>query len=289
MKKAGAVLLILVIILSAMQLNSSIANPYTPLPSISFLSPYPSWDRCYPNDSIIIKIGIILRETITPETFTPKISYSLDNGENITLTNTTKGEHWAKEYPNQPPVSFTASTTLYNLTEGNHTLRAYSFDAQGKALSTEREFIIDSYYKNPELTLISPKKMNYTSSNVELIFYTNKEYKRAQYILDYHLDSRVDVKINGNVTLTNLPDGLHKIMVLAYCYDEYHDGISVVQGTSFNVSIIENATENENNLPIDDKPIILIVASITIIAVISCIMLGYFIRRKKLSSKQSFF
>jgi hypothetical protein len=284
MKKVLATLLILVIVLSVMQLNVSIANPYTPLPSISFLSPYPSWDRCYPNASITIKIGIILRETSTPEAFTPKISYSLDNAENITLTNITKGEHWAKEYPLQPPVSFTGSTILYNLTEGNHTISAYSFDAQGKVLSTEREFIVDSFYKNPELTLIAPQKKNYTTSNVELIFSTNKEYKHARYILDYHLNSSAHyIHINGNSTLTNLTDGIHKIIVFADCYDEYHDGISEAQGTSFNVSISENTTETKNILPIDNEPSFLPVTAIIVIVVISSAMLSILLIKKKLS------
>jgi hypothetical protein len=289
-KKVLAPLFILIIVLSVIHLNSSTANPYTPLPSISILSPYPSGDRCYINDSITIKIGIILRETSTPETFAPNIFYSLDNAKNITLTNITKGEHWAKEYPLQPPISFTVSTTVYNLTEGNHTLSAYSFDAQGKALSTEREFIVDSFYKSPEITLISPRKMNYTTSQVELIFSTNKEYKDAKYILDYHLNPGARYTfIDGNTTLTNLTDGIHKIMLFVDCIDEYHKyGSSQFQGTSFNVSIKENTnavgtTKAQNSLPLDYKPIFL-TATTTVAIVIPCVAIGY-LRKKRPKSR----
>lgn len=269
-----------------MQLNPSAANPYTPVPSFSILSPYPSWDRCYPNASITIKVGILLAAS-TSEDFTPQIFYSLDDGDNTTLTNITKGEHWAKEYPWQTQVSFTANTTLYNLSEGNHTLSAYSYDAQGKTLLDKREFIVDSFYKDPELTLISPKNINYTKSQVQLIFLTNKEYNNARYILDYHLNSSAHyIPINGNITLTNLTDGIHKIIVIADCHDEYHHGISVAQGTRFNVSINENTTEIENNLPTDDKPIFLSVTTIMVIVVISSALLSSILVKKRLSMKK---
>jgi hypothetical protein len=296
--KTIATLLILVTVLSVMQLSSSIANPYTQVPTLSILSPHPSWERCYSNASIPIKIGILLSETSNTEEYTPHISYNLDNGENITLTNITKGEHWAKEYPLQPPVSFTASATLYNLTEGNHTLSAYSFGSDGKVLSDEIIFTVDSSYKNPELTLISPKKLTYTTSQVQLIFSTNKEYKNARYILDYHLESQRAqgyISINGNITLTNLTDGTHKIILFADCYDNYHNRISISQGTSFNVSInanntkAENTTEAQNNLTIDYKLIFLTTAAVAVILVISCFVLGYSIRKNKHLNNQRFF
>ena len=270
------------------------ANPYVQAPTLGILSPHPSWDSCYSNASVPLKIGVLVLETSVSGVYAPQISYSLDNGKNITLTNLTKGEHWAKASPIQPTVSFTASSALYNLTEGNHTLSAYLFDSDGKVLSDEIIFTVDSSYKNPELALISPKNVTYTTSQVQLIFSTNKEYKNARYILDYHLGFQGYIFINGNTTLTNLTEGIHKIIVFADCYDEYHDRISVAQGTSFNVSInvnatkVEDTTKAQNNLTIDYKLIFLATATVAVIVVISCVVLGYSIRKKKHLNKQSF-
>ncbi len=286
MKKVLASLLTLVTFLSVMQLNVSEANPYTAAPAMGILSPNPSWERCYSNASVPLKIGLLLLNNSVSRVYAPKVSYSLDNGENITLTNATEGEHWAKASPLQPTLSFTFSSTLYNLAEGNHTLNAYYSGSDGKVLIDELIFTVDSSYRNPELTLISPKKQNYTSSNVDLIFYTNKDYKNARYILDYHLDpSARYIHIDGNTTLANLTDGLHKIIVFADCVDRYHSGLSVAQGTSFNVSINEDAAEAQINLPIEYKPTFSTTATIAVIMVISCIALGCLIIKKR-SSKQ---
>jgi len=248
---------------------------YAEAPTIGILSPNPSYDRCYSNASVPLKIGILLLNNSIEEDYTPQICYSLDNGNNITLTNLTKGESWAKVSWLQSTVSFTASSTLYNLSEGNHTLSAYSISG-GKELSAEVVFTVDSSYKNPELTLISPKKLVYTTSEVQLIFSTNKPFKNARYTLDYHLDSQRAhyISINGNITLPNLTDGLHKIIVFADCYDEYHDRISVAQGTSFNVTIdesinvnttnVEDTTTAQNNLTLDYRLIILTTVAIVV-------------------------
>jgi len=156
---------------------------YAEAPTIGILSPNPSYDRCYSNASVPLKIGILVLETSVEGSYTPQIYYSLDNGNNISLTNLAKGD-WAKASPLQSTESFIASSTLSNLTEGNHTLRVYSI-SDGKELSDERTFMVDSSYKNPELILISPKKLVYTTGDVQLIFSTNKAFKHARYILDY--------------------------------------------------------------------------------------------------------
>ncbi len=224
-----AVLLVLLFMSSNTQFVSlTVGNPYYDVaPTLRIIFPYTPMVRCYSNVSVPLKIGVLVLNSSVEGDYTPQICYSLDNGNNITLTNVTKGDPWAKVSWLQSTVSFTASSTLYNLSEGNHTLSAYSI-SDGKELSDEVIFTVDSSYRDPELILISPRKLVYTSSEVQLIFSTNKAYKNARYLLDYHLDPRAHyVDIDGNITLTNLTDGLHKIIVFADCYDEYHDRISV--------------------------------------------------------------
>lgn len=281
-----AALLVLLLFLSNAQFVSlTAANPYDAAPLLGILSPDSSRHCCYSNASVPLKIGIVVLNNSLEEAYVPQIRYSIDDGENITLTNLTRGA-WAKVSPLQSTVSFIASSTLYNLAEGNHTVRAYSVSG-GKQLSAEVIFKVDSSYRDPELTLISPTKSVYTSSEVQLIFSTNKAYKNARYTLDYHLDTERThyISIDGNTTLTNLTDGLHKIIIFADCYDEYHDRISVSQGTSFNVSIDVNATkvddtiEAQNNLTIDYRLIFVATAAVAI--AVSVTTLLYLKRRKR--------
>lgn len=270
------------------------ANPGPSVPTLSVVYPYPSWESCYSNASVPLKIEVLVTPNSSGGAYAPRVFYSLDNGDNVTLTNVKEGEHREQVLWYQAYVSFTASSTLCDLTEGNHTISAYAI-SDGKVMSAERTFTVDSSYKSPELTLISPKKITYTTSEVELIFSTTKELKSAKYLLDYHLDSqgsRGYISINGNITLTNLTNGTHKIILFADCYDKYYHG-SLYQGTSFNVSINANTTKAENNtkaqnLTIDYNLVFLTTAAVAVIGVISCFVLGYSIRKKKQLNKQSF-
>jgi len=158
---------------------------------------------------------------------------------------------------------------------------------------------VDSSYKSPELTLISPKKITYTTSEVELIFSTTKELKSAKYILDYHLDSRARyIFINGNITLTNLASGTHKIIFFADCSDKYHHGNSLYQGTSFNVSINTNTTKAQNttktennttaqNLTIDYNLVFLTTAAVAVIIAVVCLSLYVYSKKRKSEAKPS--
>jgi hypothetical protein len=282
-KKVLAALLMFAFVLQVMQLNTSLANPYSQIPAVGILLPESSMAGCYSNDSVPVKIGVLLKNSSLSEDYSPRVSYSLDNTENVSLTNFKKGDHWAKAYPLISTVSYTASTTFYGLSEGNHTLNAYLFAPTGEVLSSEIIFTVDSNYKKPELTLISPININYTTSQVKLVFATTYEIKSAKYLLDYHLHpSARYIKINGNVTLANLTDGIHKIMLFVDCYDKYGNGRSLFQGTRFNVSINENTSEIQNNTPIEDPLINPAVATTSIVAtIILCIIFGYLIRKKK--------
>jgi len=221
------------------------ANPGPSVPTLSVLYPYPSWESCYSNASVPLKIEVLVTPNSSGGAYAPQVFYSLDNGDNVTLTNVKEGEHREQVLWYQAYVSFTASSTLCDLTEGNHTISAYAI-SDGKVMSAERTFTVDLSYKIPELTLISPKKTTYTTSEVELIFSTTKELKSAKYLLDYHLNSsqgsRGYISINGNITLTDLANGTHKIILFADCFDEYGNGRSLYQGTSFNVSSNGNTT-----------------------------------------------
>jgi len=278
------------------------ANPGPSVPTLRVLYPYPSWESCYSNASVPLKIEVLVLPNSFGGAYAPQVFYSLDNGDNVTLTNLEEGEHREQVLWYYAYVSFTASSILYNLTEGNHTISAYAI-SDGKALSAEVTFTVDSNYKSPELTLISPKKTTYTTSEVPLIFSTSKELKSAKYLLDYHLNSsqgsRGYVSIDGNITLTNLANGTHKIILFADCFDEYGNGRSLYQGTSFNVSSNENTTltglteyANETLDPSMEAthspepqpepfPTTLVIAGSVIIAIVCVVSLVYFKKHER--------
>ena len=261
------------------------ANPGPSVPRLSVVYPYPLWECCYSKASVPLKIEVFVTPNSFGEASAPQVLYSLDNGDNVTLTNVEEGEHREQVLWYQAYVSFTATSTLSDLAEGNHTIRAYAI-SDGKVMTAERTFTVDLSYQNPELTLVSPKEITYATSEVELIFSTSTELKRASYLLDYHLDSNARyISINGNITLTNLANGTHKIILFADCFDKYDRASSFYKGTSFYVSSNENTsltalTENSDGTPEPQQPepiptTLIIAASGVSLAVVAVGLLVY--------------
>jgi hypothetical protein len=61
----------------------------------------------------------------------------------------------------------------------------------------------------PKISILSPENKTYAESNVTLTFTVNKQVTW----IGYSLDNQAQVTITGNITLTNLPIGLHNITV----------------------------------------------------------------------------
>jgi hypothetical protein len=254
------------------------ANPYgahTKAPTLGIVSPQARWwNAHYSNASIPLKIGVLVLQTNVAGVYTPQIdniSYSLDSEEYITLTNLTREDVFSPD-PRQQTVSFTVSATLYNLSEGDHALRAYSSGSDGKVLSDEIIFTVDSSYRSPQFTLVSPKNTTYTTNQVQLILSTNKELKSAKYYLDFDQGAH-SITVNGNTTLTLLTEGTHKIMVIANCPDKYHYSTQLYQGTTFTVDTTKTGTP----LTLGNAAM----ASVIVIVTIASFTLVYFKKRSK--------
>ena len=98
--------------------------------------------KVYATTSIPLKI-IAYREVSNPEIVS--ITYRLDENPNVTLTDLQKS--LGKRLLAQS--RFWAETVLNNLSEGNHTLKAYSTDALGEHMDTFVDFVIDTSYTSP--------------------------------------------------------------------------------------------------------------------------------------------
>src|SRR4030067_1472250 len=152
------------------------ANPFVKAPAISILSPSPWFATCYQNASVPLVIEVDVLETST--SYSPEITsiaYCLDGKENITISNIAKGGEFAAGVDTKG-ISLIANTTLHDLAEGDHKLKAYSFDINGQIMSAETVFTVDSSYKSPQVTIISPQNKTYTTNNVPLIFSISTEF-----------------------------------------------------------------------------------------------------------------
>jgi hypothetical protein len=83
------------------------------------------------------------------------------------------------------PEGYVLSTesTLLNLAEGNHTLKAYAFydDVHYEVMSTSEVFTVDTTNRYPTVTIISPLNQTYDKSEVQLIYNVDGAIQRAYY------------------------------------------------------------------------------------------------------------
>ena len=164
--------------------------------------------KVYTNTTIPLSVSALVRNGTTEVV---RFLYSLDGGSNVTLTNLTR-ENDVGGY------TFRVGSVLENLAEGNHTLWAYSQDLAGTEMSKFVEFMIDAQFKNP-ITLLSPQNVTYTASgnnktDVALTFASSEKIMWMSYRLDEFGGAPVkDGLIDGNMTLTDLAVGNHKVSI----------------------------------------------------------------------------
>jgi hypothetical protein len=136
--------------------------------------------------------------------------YSLDGASNVTLTDLTRTDAIRG-------FDFRAAAALENLAQGNHTLSAYSQDANGEIMFTYVEFTVDPSYSSPFLVLF-PKNTTYlttggNTTDIALTFSCSENILWANYhlaIVGQGTALRED-SIAGNLTLSVLPVGDYKL------------------------------------------------------------------------------
>jgi hypothetical protein len=258
MKKVLVVIIASILLISSVfevqpLVNANPMNGFVNAPSISIQIPGVSIGGYYPSNSISVLIEVKVLETGVAHVYSPQIlsiSYSIDSMANVTFLNFTEGGQFVA-FPdmsgNYKRVrSLSVSSTLTNLAEGNHTLKAYSLDSDGKEMSTERTFLVDTIYVKPKVSIISPQNNQvYASNKIPFTFWVNTDFKSASYCIDI---INASSSISGNTTLSNLSDGKHKIL-LSVTFNDKYQKFPILQGAYFNV----NTTKTENNLPLDNQ------------------------------------
>ena len=132
--------------------------------------------------------------SVIPLTFTTSenlswSSYSLDASTNVTIM---------------------GNTTLPSLPDGTHSIIIFANDTVGNMGKSDTvTFTIDT--TPPFISIISPENKTYATRNVTLVFTTNG----TPSWIGYSLDGENNITIAQNITLTDLADGSHRLIVYA--------------------------------------------------------------------------
>ena len=209
-RTAFAIMLILTIsvLIIAGTLTDEVANAnFFPGDALSISSPISK--KVYATTSIQLTITALKKEP-TPEIVS--FTYRLDENPNVTDTLTDLDKSLGSSILDYN--QFYTGTVLNNLTEGNHTLKAYSTDAIGEHMYASVDFVIDTSYTSP-LSVVSPQNITYYATEVPLNFVCREygKYDGAFSYGVYMLDGIGSDYIYGNSTLTDLSVGSHIIQV----------------------------------------------------------------------------
>jgi hypothetical protein len=130
-------------------------------------------------------------------------------------------------------------------------------------------FYWDSYSPPPpKISILSPENKTYSESNITLTFSINKPVTW----IGYSLDNQAQVTITENITLTNLPVGLHNITV--YAKDELE-----TTGTSETIHFDIDPSDSVEHFP--TALVAIAVGSVAAITLVSASLLVYFKKRKQ--------
>jgi hypothetical protein len=237
-------------VVSTLGVEAVYANPF-PMSTMGIGSPQSYATFIYQNTTIPLTIALNLWKDDTSGAYPQitRVTYSLDNHENITISEIPKsGTETAqrnifgtiKGYI----LSILLKATLTNLLEGKHTLNAYSFDTTGAAMSDSVTFEVLTTYKIPDVWIVSPLDQVYRTSEIPLTCIIRGEYEQ----LSYRIDGSNDVPIRGNTTIsiTGLLNGCHTLTVYAKTPGRYG-------GSNWTYFIVGSPTNNPSTNPTDDS------------------------------------
>jgi len=202
------------------------------------------------------------------------LDYNISNVVSQVVNNV----YQTNEFPDNVLASLTSiqnnlyagNATLKGLSQGYHNITVWeavywgmiSYSYYQASIFSTVSFNIDSI--PPHITILSPETKVYHTSNVPLDFTVNKAVSQISYSLDGHQN----ITTEGNITLTRLANGLHKVTI--YATDAYGN-MGASQTVSFTVSKPESF------------PTSVVIAVILVAAAISVSLLIYRRHRKSAS------
>ena len=194
---ATAIIVTLFLVAPLAQFGAVEANPGTfDEPTIYIASPLLYPGKIYQETSIPIEVDVY---PWASNKFVD-IYYSLDGGSNINLDIVTY----------ETSSGIFGRGTLSNLTDGFHTVEAYSTDTQGNTISDSRTFLVNTTLVIP--FLLSPTNITYCSKEIPLTY----TFHSSKYNIYYQIDNYERNQVDGNTTLPELSEGQHTITIEAY-------------------------------------------------------------------------
>jgi hypothetical protein len=179
-------------------------------------------------------------------------------------------------FPDDVPITLSAignryvgNATLTGLSHGSHNITVwiraeqYMISYSGLVWAV---FSTVSFSISPQITILSPETKAYNISDVPLDFMVDGTFSE----IEYSLDGQSNMTINGNTTLTGLPNGDHNVTV--YATDQFgNTGAS--ETIYFSVEVPE------------PFPTTIVAASIASVVIIGAGLVLYFTKIKKTSGK----
>jgi hypothetical protein len=255
-------------------IRASLGIPHLQIDSPNYYS--------YQDTTITIKLEIGLLHTNGPQTnpfilahgqtqvsdhipfdpiqYSPTISrvfYSLDEMDNMTLPLPSTGSPIFISFT-QFGICLYIYQTLYNVSNGEHTLKAYALETNGEYLTDQCTFTVNTNI-TPSVSIISPLNQTYNKDEVPFTCVINGKFD----LIGYRIDFQPLCSLKGNTTFSNLTDGLHNLTVF------WGNGGKTVHfsiNTTANPSTSNNQTSfNLTNITITASALAVIIISIVVI------------------------
>jgi hypothetical protein len=237
MRKAVLALTAIIVIIFLMQplaQRGVVEAQYPSGPTIGIVYPVSYRGEIYQTTSVPIKVSVTTFEWVTGKKAVVNMYYSLDGGPNVSLSvNRIKDS-----------TSYNGTGTLDKLTDGYHTVKVFSIDTQGEALSASTVFLVNSTFRYPTI-LLSPMNITYYSKDIPLTYTIDS----SKYKVFYQLDNLHTIQLTGNTTLSGLSEGQTTIKITAS--DE--NGLYSKQSASFTIDTI-NPTPTPTLIPTPTIP-----------------------------------
>jgi len=145
-----------------------------------------------PEETTYSTTNVFLEITLNEEA--TWIGYSLDGEDNVTIT---------------------GDSNLSGLSDGSHTIVVFATDYAGNTGASDTvQFTISTPPVDttpPTIIINSPENITYEVSEVSLYFSVNEDTSW----IGYSLDGQTNTSLSGNVTLIDLSEGSHSIVVFA--------------------------------------------------------------------------
>ncbi len=198
------------------------ANPiHFPKPLVNFYSPINKTETTYYTSSSVLlnfTVGLFAYNYQPGYEMVDWLNYSIDGQAAIPIE---------VSYPNQlPPPEPRLNVAAWNGTLPRLGKGLHSIVVQGRTYFTNQVFhedilgttyfyVIENDSCAPTITNLSIQNKTYSTPNLHLTFSLNEDPQLGLSWLGYCLDCKTNYTLPGNITLTNLSEGNHSLIIYA--------------------------------------------------------------------------